>query len=105
MNQVLSPHTNDVLLFNRMDVTSWLKPSFKKNTLDSFWGSIEGKFNKFVSGDDTQMEESSGRKSTEIKATTFETNIEPPARSASAVDFRMQQPSQMSSYLSFKRFK
>jgi hypothetical protein len=88
-----------------MDVASWLKPSFKKNTLDSFWGSIEGKFNKFVSGDDTQMEESSGRKSTEIKATTFETNIEPPARSASAVDFRMQQPSQMSSYLSFKRFK
>ncbi|CAO3654192.1 unnamed protein product [Cunninghamella echinulata] len=88
----------------RRDVTSWLKPTFKKNTLDSLWGSIEGRFNKFVSGDDTQaQEEPTGRKSTEIMASPFDGTIEPPARSVSAIDFRMQQSTTTQSY--FKRFK
>lgn len=91
-------------LKNRRDMTSWLKPTFKKNTLDSLWGSIEGRFNKFVSGDDTQtQEEPTGRKSTEIMASPFDGTIEPPARSVSAIDFRMQQSTTTQSY--FKRFK
>lgn len=87
-------------------MTSWLKPTFKKNTLDSLWGSIEGRFNKFVSGEDTQLqEEPTGRKSTEIMASPFDGKIEPPARSVSAIDFRMQPTSTTTTQSYFKRFK
>ncbi|KAI7864453.1 Sec23-binding domain of Sec16-domain-containing protein, partial [Spinellus fusiger] len=34
------------------DAGSWLKTKLAKNSLDSLWGSLEGRFNKFVSGED-----------------------------------------------------
>lgn len=67
--------------------TSWLKQKIPKPTLDSIWGSLEGKFNKFVSGEDLPSNEPEARKSTEIVGSTVpETTL--PARSASAVDMR-----------------
>lgn len=67
--------------------TSWLKQKIPKPTLDSIWGSLEGKFNKFVSGEDLPNNEPEARKSTEIVGFTVpETTL--PARSASAVDMR-----------------
>jgi hypothetical protein len=67
--------------------TSWLKQKIPKPTLDSIWGSLEGKFNKFVSGEDLPSEEPEARKSTEIIASSLpEPSL--PARSASAVDMR-----------------
>lgn len=67
--------------------TSWLKQKIPKPTLDSIWGSLEGKFNKFVSGEDLPSNEPEARKSTEIVGSTMpETTL--PARSASAVDMR-----------------
>jgi Sec23-binding domain of Sec16 len=67
--------------------TSWLKQKIPKPTLDSIWGSLEGKFNKFVSGEDLPVIEPESRKSTEIVGSSVsETSL--PARSASAVDMR-----------------
>jgi hypothetical protein len=64
-----------------------LKQKIPKPTLDSIWGSLEGKFNKFVSGEDLPSNEPESRKSTEIVGSTLpETTL--PARSASAVDMR-----------------
>lgn len=55
--------------------------------MDSIWGSLEGKFNKFVSGEDLPVVEPESRKSTEIVGSSVpETSL--PARSASAVDMR-----------------
>ena len=57
--------------------------------LESMWGSFEGKFNKFVSGEDMPTEEPAVRKSTEIMGTPYDAAKDgPPARSASAFDFR-----------------
>lgn len=67
--------------------TSWLKQKIPKPTLDSIWGSLEGKFNKFVSGEDLPVIEPESRKSTEIVGSSMpESSL--PARSASAVDMR-----------------
>ncbi|KAI9320119.1 Sec23-binding domain of Sec16-domain-containing protein [Dichotomocladium elegans] len=72
------------------DTGSWLKNKLSKNSLDSLWGSLEGKFNKFVSGEDIPTEEPPPRKSTEIMANPYDIAKEgPPARSASAFDFRI----------------
>ncbi|KAG1483389.1 hypothetical protein G6F57_002764 [Rhizopus arrhizus] len=50
-----------------VDPSSWLKPKFQKKTLTSLWGSLEGSFTKFVSGEEIPTEESTlTRKSTEI---------------------------------------
>ncbi|ORY95527.1 Sec23-binding domain of Sec16-domain-containing protein [Syncephalastrum racemosum] len=71
------------------DAGSWLKNKLSKNSLDSLWGSLEGKFNKFVSGEDIPAEEAPVRKSTEIMANPYDAAVDgPPARSASAFDFR-----------------
>lgn len=71
------------------DAGSWLKNKLSKNSLDSLWGSLEGKFNKFVSGEDIPAEEAPVRKSTEIMANPYDATVDgPPARSASAFDFR-----------------
>ncbi|KAI7851450.1 Sec23-binding domain of Sec16-domain-containing protein [Circinella umbellata] len=71
------------------DTKSWVKNKLSKNMLESMWGSFEGKFNKFVSGEDMPDEEPPVRKSTEIMGTPYDAAKDgPPARSASAFDFR-----------------
>ncbi|KAL1918053.1 uncharacterized protein VTP21DRAFT_3319 [Calcarisporiella thermophila] len=40
------------------DAGSWLGGMLKRPTLDSIWGSIEGKLNKFVSGEETMQKDS-----------------------------------------------
>ncbi|CAO3692145.1 unnamed protein product [Rhizopus stolonifer] len=49
-----------------VDPSSWLKPKFQKKTLTSLWGSLEGSFTKFVSGEELAQEPAPSRKSTEI---------------------------------------
>jgi hypothetical protein len=49
-----------------MEGGSWLKPKFQKRALTSLWGSLEGSFTKFVSGEELPAEEPPARKSTEI---------------------------------------
>ncbi|RUS28922.1 Sec23-binding domain of Sec16-domain-containing protein [Jimgerdemannia flammicorona] len=65
---------------------SWLSNKLPKPTLDSIWGSLEGKFSKFVSGEDTANAGNESRPSTEIVASPYTGN--PPTRSLSASDFR-----------------
>ncbi|ORE02933.1 hypothetical protein BCV72DRAFT_308677 [Rhizopus microsporus var. microsporus] len=50
-----------------VDPSSWLKPNFQKRTLTSLWGTLEGSFTKFVSGEELPAEDAApARKSTEI---------------------------------------
>ncbi|KAF7726142.1 vesicle coat component [Apophysomyces ossiformis] len=58
------------------DAGSWIKTKFSKGSLDSLWGSLEGKFNKFVSGDDTIVEEPQSRQSMEIMARSVSSAVE-----------------------------
>lgn len=78
-----------ILRLQIRDTGSWLKNKLSKNSLDSLWGSLEGKFNKFVSGEDVPVEEPPVRKSTEIMANPYDAAVDgPPVRSSSAFDFR-----------------
>lgn len=55
-----------------VDPASWLKPKFQKKALTSLWGSLEGSFTKFVSGDEVITQEPTPpRKSTEIMSRPF----------------------------------
>ncbi|KAI7889419.1 Sec23-binding domain of Sec16-domain-containing protein [Mucor mucedo] len=57
---------------NGVDPASWLNPKFQKKTLTSLWGSLEGSFTKFVSGDEIVAHEPApSRKSTEIMSRPF----------------------------------
>ncbi|KAG0177208.1 vesicle coat component [Apophysomyces sp. BC1034] len=58
------------------DAGSWIKTKLSKGSLDSLWGSLEGKFNKFVSGDDTLSEEPQSRQSMEIIARSVSSAVE-----------------------------
>lgn len=57
---------------NGVDPASWLKPKFQKKALTSLWGSLEGSFTKFVSGEEVIAQEPTPpRKSTEIMSRPF----------------------------------
>ncbi|KAG9295948.1 hypothetical protein G9A89_011800 [Geosiphon pyriformis] len=77
--------------------SSWLfAKKMSKPTLDSLWGSLEGKFNKFVAGDTVEeQEKTSGLHKQDIvgpfshfSAITQPTTAGVPTRSASAAEFR-----------------
>lgn len=55
-----------------VDPGSWLKPKFQKKALTSLWGTLEGSFTKFVSGDEIVAQEPAPpRKSTEIMSRPY----------------------------------
>lgn len=60
------------IIYASVDPASWLNPKFQKKTLTSLWGSLEGSFTKFVSGDEIVAQEPApARKSTEIMSRPF----------------------------------